>query len=50
MRKYLCGAVFKGEWTNGLWNGKGFLMLPNGDTFDGNFYEGKRSGVGKYHS
>lgn len=50
MKKYLCGTVFKGEKVSGLRTGKGFLMLPSGDTYDGSFLEGKWSGVGKYHS
>lgn len=30
--------------------GKGFLLLPNNDTFDGDFLSGFRHGSGKYFS
>ena len=38
-----------GEWCNDQRHGFGIEQFPNGDTYYGDFNEGKRSGLGKYH-
>ena len=46
------GAVYEGEWSNNLKEGKGFEIYPGGSKYEGNFknsnYEGK--GVLYYES
>lgn len=41
------GAVFKGGYKNGLFNGKGQLVWSNGDRYQGEFKNGLKNGVGK---
>ena len=41
------GAVYKGEYKNGLFNGKGQLVWSNGDLYQGEFENGLKHGTGK---
>ena len=41
------GEVYEGDWNENGLNGAGKVKYSNGDTFVGNFKEGKREGPGR---
>mmetsp|Transcript_12940 Transcript_12940/g.13052 ORF Transcript_12940/g.13052 Transcript_12940/m.13052 type:complete len:93 (-) Transcript_12940:240-518(-) len=43
---YKDGSVYIGEWRDGKRDGRGKLVLSNGDTHDGEFKFDKRHGIG----
>lgn len=43
---YKNGDRYDGYWLEGAYHGKGKLVLANGETFNGEFKYGKRSGKG----
>lgn len=45
--EFLDGTVYEGQFENGLFNGKGKLILPDVGTYEGMFVSGLRSGDGK---
>lgn len=44
------GQVSLGNWINGVLEGKGRIILPNLDYFEGNFVDGNIHGKGVYFS
>jgi hypothetical protein len=42
------GLRYDGEWVDGLMDGTGHLMLPNGDVYRGGFKQGRIHGQGLY--
>jgi len=42
------GISYKGDWKNGLMDGFGRLVLPNGDEYVGEMRAGKANGTGRY--
>ena len=42
------GLRYDGDWTNGLMEGEGHLLLPNGDVYSGRFKAGRLHGQGIY--
>jgi hypothetical protein len=42
------GLRYDGEWSNGLMEGEGHLLLPNGDVYRGGFKAGRLHGHGVY--
>jgi hypothetical protein len=47
--EYSDGRIYVGKWNNGQWNDdNGRATYPNGDIYNGNFYEDQRHGQGKY--
>jgi hypothetical protein len=42
------GIAYKGEWKNGLMEGRGTLTLPGGDEYVGQMRAGKANGNGRY--
>lgn len=47
LMRYKDGSVYEGYFVNGKKHGKGTYVDPNGNTFDGNWRQGKRQGPGK---
>ena len=45
---FLDGTYYEGGYHNGLPNGTGKAVLPNGDVYEGDFKDGCFSGFGKY--
>ena len=47
--EYSDGRIYEGKWKDGQWNDdNGKATYPNGDMYNGNFYEDQRHGKGKY--
>ena len=44
------GMVYEGSFRNYLLNGKGRILLPNGNVIEGNFYDNLLNGKGSYGS
>src|ERR1051325_5307611 len=42
------GLRYDGDWVNGLMEGEGHLLLPNGDVYRGGFRTGRLHGQGIY--
>ena len=42
------GGIYKGEYKNGLFHGKGEMVWSNGDRYEGEFKNGLRHGKGTY--
>ena len=40
-------AIYKGKFSKGKFNGKGTLTLENGDTYEGDFFDNVKRGIGK---
>ncbi len=40
-------AIYKGDWLDGYWHGKGVVKYTDGETYDGEFYKNERTGQGK---
>lgn len=45
---YVNGRVYEGEWENELKHGKGLEISPNGNTYKGQFLNGKPEGFGNF--
>ena len=43
------GAIYEGDWKNGLFEGKGIYYYINGDRYEGDFKNDKREGKGIYY-
>lgn len=39
---------YEGDYANGLCHGEGKALFSNGDTYEGQWYEGKKQGIGTY--
>jgi len=46
--EYADGRVYKGQWKNGLWHGRGSTNYPNGDSYEGEYEGDQRHGTGLY--
>jgi hypothetical protein len=44
------GAVYDGDWVNGMYEGLGSYVDEEGDRYEGFWKEGKLNGKGKYPS
>lgn len=47
--KFKDGSVYEGEAEDNLPQGYGIKRWPNGDSYEGEFNEGKREGRGEYN-
>ena len=45
---YADGRVYKGQWKDGQWNGRGKTTYPNGDNYEGEYEGDQRHGIGVY--
>lgn len=43
------GSSYRGDWINGIFNGKGRYEWADGSWFEGDWVDGKRNGQGTYY-
>jgi hypothetical protein len=46
--EYKDGGSYQGDWNQGSWSGYGRHVKPNGDVYEGNFFENSKHGMGIY--
>ena len=49
IEKYKNGNEYRGEFKNGVKDGKGTMYYKNGYVYEGDWKNGKRDGIGKYY-
>lgn len=47
---YVNGDIYKGEWVDNNWHGKGIIKYANGDVFDGHWKYNEKSGLRTVHT
>jgi len=45
---YADGRIYKGQWKDGQWHGRGRTTYPNGDSYEGEYEGDQRHGIGIY--
>lgn len=46
--RWISGAYYEGNWENNLPHGIGKESLPDGTTYEGQFFQGLKEGCNKY--